>query len=89
MLRRLGRSYQIAIPKNVVAELGLAVNDYLDVRLESGKIVLEPQALVPRDQAYFFTRDWQEDEKKASQDIRKGRVTKTRSVEALIDKLDA
>ena len=89
MIRKLGQSYQIAIPKDVVAELGLKVEDYLDVRVEDGRIVLEPQVIVPRDQSYFFAPDWQKDEKEAAQDIRKGRVTRTKDVQGLIKKLDA
>ena len=60
----------------------------MDVRIESGNIILEPQVLVPRDQAYFYAKDWQKDEHRADADIRKGRITKTKSLSGLIKKLD-
>ena len=44
--------------------------------------------LVPRDQAYFYAKDWQKDEHRADADIRKGRITKTKSLSGLIKKLD-
>lgn len=89
MLRKLGQSYQVALPKELVAQLGLHVEDYLDVRVEAGKIVLEPQVMVPREQAYFFTPGWQKEEKQASEDIKKGRITKTKSLPELLKKLGA
>ena len=88
MLRRIGQSYQVAIPRQISKRLGLKVDDYLDVRVENHRIILEPQVLVPKDQAYFYTPEWQVDEHKASEDIRKGRVTRTKSLKELFEKLD-
>lgn len=88
MIRKLGQSYQVALPKEVVERLHLKVNDLLDIRSEAGRIILEPQIPVPKDQAYFYTPSWQKEEKKASQDIRKGRVTKTKNLKGLFRKLD-
>ena len=88
MIRRLGQSYQVALPKEVVKHLHLKVNDLLDIHTEAGKIILEPQIVIPKDQAYFYTPEWQKDEKSASEDIRKGRVTKTKSLKELHEKLD-
>ena len=89
MLRKIGQSYQIAIPRQIVKRLGLKVHDYVDVRVTTRLIVLEPQVLVPKDQAYFYTPEWQKDERKAAEDIRKGRVTKTKHLKELFEKLDA
>ncbi|MEK6544087.1 MAG: AbrB/MazE/SpoVT family DNA-binding domain-containing protein [Elusimicrobiota bacterium] len=88
MIRKLGQSYQVAIPKEIVLRLGLKIEDYLDVRLEHGKIVLEPQSLVARDQAYFYTQAWRKDEVDATKDIQAGRVTKTKSTKELFKELD-
>jgi AbrB family looped-hinge helix DNA binding protein len=87
MLRKLGQNNQIAVPKEIVERLGLSVNDYLDVRLEGARIILEPQVMVPKDQQYFYTPEWQVEEKEAVEDIKAGRVTKTRNVQDLFKKL--
>jgi antitoxin MazE len=89
MLRKLGQNNQIAVPKEIVERLGLSVNDYLDVRLEGDRIVLEPQVMVPKDQQYFYTPEWQVEEKEAVEDIKAGRVTKTGTVQDLFKKLDS
>lgn len=88
MLRKIGQSYQVAIPRQISKRLGLRVNDYLDVRVERNRIILEPQVLVPKEQAYFYTPQWQRDERRASEDIRKGRVTRTKHLKELFEKMD-
>ncbi len=88
MLRKVGQSYQVAIPRAVAKRLGLKINDYLEVKVIGTRIILEPQVLVPKDQAYFYTPEWRQDERRATEDIRKGRVTKTKHLNDLFEQLD-
>jgi AbrB family looped-hinge helix DNA binding protein len=88
MLRKLGKSNQVAIPKQIVSNFGLKQDDYLEIYVENNKIILEPKVLVPKDQAYFFTEEWQADERKAEKDIREGNITKTKNLKGLFKKMD-
>lgn len=88
MLRKLGQNYQVAIPKEVIENLHLHINDYLDIKTENNKIILEPQVIIPKDQAYFYTPEWQEEEANATEDIKKGRVSKTKDLKELFKELD-
>ena len=88
MLRKLGQNYQVALPKEVVRNLHLHINDYLDIKIKGSKIILEPQIVIPKDQAYFYTPEWQKEEAKAHQDIKKGRVTETKNLKELFKELD-
>lgn len=88
MLRKLGQNFQIALPKEIVRLLRLRVNDYLDVKTKDNKIILEPQVVIPKDQAYFYTPEWQKGELEAAEDIKKGRVTKTKNLKELFRELD-
>jgi antitoxin MazE len=88
MLKRLGKNYQIALPKEVVKNLDLHVNDYLDIKVEENKIIIEPQIIIPKDQAYFYTKEWQKEEAEAQEDIRKGHVTKTEDIDGLFTELE-
>ena len=88
MLRKLGQNYQVALPRDIVKTLHLHINDYLDIEVRNDKIILEPQIVIPRDQAYFYTPEWQKEEKQAQEDIKKGRVTKTKNVKELFKELD-
>ena len=89
MLRKLGQNYQIALPKEIVRDLHLNVNDYVDIRVQNNEIILESQVVIPKDQAYFYTPQWQDDEQKADKDIAEGRMTKTKGVKDLFKKLDS
>lgn len=88
MLRKLGQNYQIALPKKVIKILDLHVNDYLDISVKGNKIVVEPQVVIPKDQAYFYTPEWQKEEGHASEDIKKKHVTKTKNIKELFRELD-
>ena len=88
MLRKLGKSNQVAIPKEIVTSLGLKQDDYLDIYKEDNKIILEPKILIPKDQAYFYTKEWQADERRSEEDIRKGKVTRTKDLDELFQEMD-
>jgi len=88
MLRKLGQNFQIALPRNIAHALNLHVNDYLDIELKENKIIIEQQVIVPKTQAYFYTPEWQEHEKSASDDIKTGKTTKTKNLKELFKELD-
>ena len=70
----VGTKNQVTLPKDVVRRSHLAPGDPLDVVFEDDQIILRPQVHVPRDQAYFWTKEWQEAEREAEKDIAKGRL---------------
>lgn len=88
MIRKLGKNYQVALPRKVVKNLHLNVDDYIDITIEDSKIIIEPQVIIPKDQAYFHTKEWQKDEKEADKDIKSGRTTKTKNIKELFEELD-
>ncbi len=71
---RISPKKQITIPSEIFRGLGLEIGDYLQAIIEGGKIVFSPQKMIPKDQAWFWTKQWQEMEKEAASDIRMGRV---------------
>ena len=70
----VGSKNQVTLPKEVVEGSHLSAGDPLEVTVEDGRIVLSPQVHVPKDQAYFWTPEWQAEEKAAEEDIAKGRL---------------
>jgi bifunctional DNA-binding transcriptional regulator/antitoxin component of YhaV-PrlF toxin-antitoxin module len=62
--------------------------DFVEVEVVEGRAVLTPKRLVDKDQAYFWSREWQEAEREADEDIRAGRVKEFTSVEDLIRDLE-
>ena len=49
----------ITIPQDVRERLDLAEGDQLVVTVEDDRIVLTPAAVIPADQAWFWTPEWQ------------------------------
>ena len=68
---RIGPKHQITITKDIFEALGLRVGDFLDARLEDGTILLVPQKLIPKDQTWFWTEEWQKGEREADEAILK------------------
>jgi AbrB family looped-hinge helix DNA binding protein len=62
------------LPQSVRKKLGIEEGDFLDFEDRDGEIVLKAKKLIDKDQAWFWTKRWQEGEKEAEEDIRAGRV---------------
>jgi len=73
-LVKVKRNYQITIPQSLRKFFRLAVGDYLEVDLQDETLVIRPVKVVHPDQAYFFTKEWQEKEAEADKDIAEGKV---------------
>lgn len=86
---RVSPKHQITIPKEVFDTLRLEVGDFLDVQTKSNKMILTPKKLVPKDQAWFWTKEWQVREREADEAIRAGKVKEFKDVEELIKDLNS
>lgn len=73
-LVQVRKKAQLTLPRSVREALNIEEGDFLDVRVRDGEIVLRVKKLVDKDQAWFWTRRWQEGEREAEEDIRAGRV---------------
>jgi len=77
----------ITIGQEVRKELNLDEGDILDVSIENGKIVLEPKKLIPADQQWFWTEEWQKGEREAQAEIDAGRIKSFDSMEDFLGDL--
>lgn len=73
-LVKVGARHQITIPKEIVEELRLKPGDYVEVDREGERIVIIPKAIIDRQDAWFWSEEWQEKEREADQAIAKGEV---------------
>jgi len=74
-LTKIGPKHQVTIPKDVFEQLRLAVGEYLDVRLKGATITMVPAKLIPMDQVWFHTPEWQAKEREADEAIGRGQVS--------------
>jgi hypothetical protein len=85
----------IMVQKRGIVSLGLLKEhmplndgDIFQVEIENGKVILKPMKLVPAEQAWFWTKEWQDGEKEAEEDKSAGRVKSFDSVDDLLEDLD-
>jgi AbrB family looped-hinge helix DNA binding protein len=73
---KITRNFQISIPKEIRERFRLREGDLVEMEERDGEIILVPKKLVDADQAWFWSREWQEGEREAEEDIREGRVSR-------------
>jgi antitoxin MazE len=84
MLVELKRKSQVTIPSALARRLNLKPGDKLEMEEKDGCLVLTPVAIVPRDQLWFYSREWQDEERKVDEQVSAGRVKKAKNVEELV-----
>lgn len=67
--------YQVTIPEDVRKHIPLEIGSRVMVIARGDEIVIKPVIEVPRDQAWFWSKEWQEMEKKATEDEINGKTT--------------
>ncbi len=66
---------QIRIPKKIMAMLGIEKGDYVEVDVEERNIVLKPRKLIDPSQGWYWTKEWQEMEARADEEIEKDQLS--------------
>ena len=86
---KISSKRQISIPKDVMAALKLKPGDEVDFEVKGETAFLVPVKTirVPREQAWFWTSDWQDREKKADEDLSSGRFQDFDNLEDLLKDL--
>ncbi len=72
---RIGPKHQITIPREAFEQLGLQPGDVLEVQVRGDGLYLVPQKLIPRDQAWFWSAEWQDREREASEAVARGELS--------------
>lgn len=79
---------QVTLPASIVKQLHLKIGDQFEIELDGDRIVLKPVITIPRDQAYFWTKEWQEKEKIADEELKQGNLKGFDTVNELIADLE-
>lgn len=78
---------QVTLPEEIRAAANLEEGDLLEAELTDEGILLRPQRVIDADQAWFWTREWQEGEREADENISAGRLTTFESSEEFLTAL--
>ncbi|MBI5696234.1 MAG: AbrB/MazE/SpoVT family DNA-binding domain-containing protein [Nitrospirae bacterium] len=73
MLAKVTPKGQISIPTEVRKASGIELGDYVELEVKDGKVVLTPKLLIDKEQAWFWSKEWQEKERRAESDRKAGR----------------
>ncbi len=72
---KIGPKHQITIPKEIYDRLHLAVGDFIEFRLTDDHVKVSPKKLVSHDDAWFYSKQWQQKERQADRDIAAGELS--------------
>ena len=84
MLAKVTSKGQISIPAEVRTASGIEPGDYVDMEVRDGKVTLTPKLLIDKEQAWFWTKRWQDKERRAEEDRKAGRTKKFKDVDEAI-----
>ena len=73
-LVKVKQNFQITIPNTIRKYLNISVGDYLEVEKQDSVLILKPVKFVRPEQAYFYTKEWQEGEAQVDKEIKNGDV---------------
>ncbi len=87
---KVRKRYQLTIPEEIRKKLNLEVGDYVEVTVsETGEIIITPKKLIDKRDAWYWSKEWQEKERQADEDIEAGQVKEFDDVEDLIKDLNS
>ena len=69
---KVTRNFQVTIPAEVRKALSIKIGALVDFVVEKGMVIMRPKKLVDEDQAWFWSKEWQAQEKEAGRSLKKG-----------------
>ncbi len=84
---KVTRRGQVTLPASLRNAAQIEEGDYIQFLIDGTTINLIVKKLIDKSQTYFWTREWQEGEREADEDIRAGRLKTFNSVDELIAEL--
>lgn len=83
-LVKVKSKYQIVIPGDVRKKLQLEIGDTLEIEEKDNVLIIRPVVIIDKSQAYFWTDEWQKDEKEAEEAKKKGKFREFKRVDEAV-----
>ncbi len=77
---KVREKYQVTIPEEVRGKIPLKVGERVEVTARNNEIVIRPVVEIPKDQAWFWSKQWQEQISQSIKDLQKGKIKVFKSV---------
>ena len=85
--RSPGAKNQVTIPHRISRALKLRRGDHMLMRLVGGRVEMIPASLIPKDQLWFWTPEWQKKEREVDEALARGELKVATSVDELLREL--
>ena len=77
---KVREKYQVTIPEEVRGRIPLKVGERVEVTARGTEIVIRPIVEIPRDQAWFWSKEWQEQIAQSMNDLERKKTKIFKSV---------
>lgn len=77
---KVREKYQVTIPEEVRGKIPLKVGERVEVTARGTEIVIRPVVEIPRDQAWFWSKEWQGQVAQSMKDLENRRMKVFKSV---------
>jgi antitoxin MazE len=77
---KVREKYQVTIPEEVRGKIPLKVGERVEVTARGNEIIIRPVVEIPREQAWFWSREWQEQVSQSIKDLERGKIKVFKSV---------
>jgi len=85
---KIQRNFQLTLPASIRKQAHIHVGDLVEIETREDGILMRPVTTIDRKQAWFWSKDWQEEEKKVEEDFKNGRVETSKTVDEFLKELD-
>ena len=80
---KLTTNQTVRIPTKIIKKLGIGPETNFEIEATQDGIVLTPIVRIPKSQTYYWTKEWQNSERNADEDIAHGRVAEFEDADEL------
>ena len=80
---KVTRNYQVSIPASIRKALRIREGTILEFNVVDDKAVIQPKTLIDENQTWFWTKEWQEDERQVDRELKKGDTLSFKNVEEM------
>jgi len=74
-LTKINERGQLTIPAELRKVLHCEPGDYVEVVMDKDVLKVIPKMVIDKDQAWFWTKEWQEGEREAGRDLKAGKMS--------------
>jgi AbrB family looped-hinge helix DNA binding protein len=77
---KVREKYQVTIPEEVREKIPLKVGERVEVTARGNEIIIRPVVEIPREQAWFWNTEWQEQVSQSIKELERGKMKVFKSV---------